>query len=69
MQDTEQYAQRIHRVVAALSHRVTADEVAEALVRRGRATSSAACAAAVFLFDDARDSIVLVRMVGYSPKE
>jgi PAS domain S-box-containing protein len=65
MEDPQAYAQRIHRVVAALSHRVTADEVADALVHEVAGALGAA-AASVFLFDDERNCIVSVRAVGYS---
>jgi PAS domain S-box-containing protein len=67
MQDTQAYAQRIHRVVAALSHRLTAEEVADALVHEVAAALGAR-AASVFLFDESRDRTVAVRMVGY-PEE
>jgi len=64
MDETNQYAHRIHRVVAALSHRVTAADVAEALVHEVAAVLGAR-AVAVFLFDDERKRIVTVRTVGY----
>ena len=64
MDETNQYAHRIHRVVAALSHRVTAADVADALVHEVAAVLDAR-AVAVFLFDDERKRIVTVRTVGY----
>jgi PAS domain S-box-containing protein len=62
--ETQPYAQRIHRVVAAVAARVTPDEVADALVREIAATLGAV-AASVFLFDETRQRIVRVRAVGY----
>lgn len=62
MDHINEYAHRIHRVVAALSARVTAADVAEALVHEVAAVLEA-CAAAVFLFDDERNR--LVRTFGY----
>ena len=64
MDHINEYAHRIHRVVAALSARVTAADVAEALAHEVTAALEA-CAAAVFLFDDERNRIVLVRTLGY----
>ena len=55
---------RIHRVVAALSHRVTADEVADALVHEV-ASALGARAASVFLFAEGRRLPGRSSSVGY----
>jgi len=67
LSDTQEYAQRIHRIVAALSHRVTPGDVAEALVHEVAAALGAR-AASVFVFDESRDRSVVVRTVGYPPE-
>jgi hypothetical protein len=67
LSDRQEYAQRIHQVVAALSQRVTATEIADTMVHEVAAALGAR-AASVFLFDDARDRTVVLRTVGY-PEE
>jgi PAS domain S-box-containing protein len=62
--DLQQYAASMHRVVAALSHRLTPEEVADGVVREARAVLGAS-ACMVTLFDEALDRVRVVASLGY----
>jgi PAS domain S-box-containing protein len=62
--DFKQYAASMHRVIAALSHRLTPEEVADGVVHEAAAIFDAS-ACMVALFDEERDRIRVVAARGY----
>ncbi|MCU1279826.1 MAG: Sensory box histidine kinase, partial [bacterium] len=66
MNDLKHYAASLHRVIAALSHRLTPEEVADGVVREATSVFGAS-ACMVSLFDEERDRVRVIAALGYPP--
>jgi PAS domain S-box-containing protein len=67
MDRIDDYDARIHAVIAALSHRLTAAEVADGVVREA-ASALGACAGVVAVLSEAGDNIEIIRNFNYPPE-